>query len=141
MASGVGVSDEVVTLFSEMKLRSKYKLLQFRINDELSEIILEKEAPPGTEYSDFVAGLPGDDCRYAVFDFDYTLEDGGKRNKLCFIVWCPDAAKIKKKMIYASSKDALRKKLVGVHTEIQATDLDELDYDVVHDKVSSGGTK
>ncbi len=28
-----------------------------------------------------------DDCRYALFDFDYKLSDGGLRNKLLFIVW------------------------------------------------------
>ncbi len=48
----------------------------------------------------------------------------------------PDTAKIKQKMLYASSKDALRKKLVGIATEIQATDLSEIAYDVVLDKVS-----
>jgi len=39
-------------------------------------------------------------------------------------------------MVYASSKDALRKKLVGVAAEIQATDFSEVSYDVVLDKVS-----
>lgn len=48
----------------------------------------------------------------------------------------PDTSKIKQKMLYASSKDALRKKLVGIATEIQATDLSEITYDVVFDKVS-----
>jgi hypothetical protein len=28
-----------------------------------------------------------DDCRYAVYDFDYKLADGGERSKLLFIVW------------------------------------------------------
>jgi cofilin len=39
-------------------------------------------------------------------------------------------------MLYASSKDALRKKLVGIASEIQATDLSEISYDTVLDKVS-----
>ena len=50
-------------------------------------------------------------------------------------------AKIKDKMLYASSKDALRKKLVGVHLEVQATDMDEVEYDEIYQKVSAGGTK
>ena len=48
----------------------------------------------------------------------------------------PDTSKIKSKMVYAASKDALRKKLVGVATEIQATDFSEVSYDVVLEKVS-----
>jgi hypothetical protein len=37
----------------------------------------------------------------------------------------PDTSKIKQKMLYASSKDALRKKLVGIGSEIQGTDFSE----------------
>jgi hypothetical protein len=52
------------------------------------------------------------------------------------VVRAPDSSKIKQKMLYASSKDALRKKLVGIATEIQATDLSELSHDAVLEKVS-----
>jgi cofilin len=38
-------------------------------------------------------------------------------------------------MIYASSKDGLRKKLDGVYTEIQATDLSEVSHETVLEKV------
>ena len=38
-------------------------------------------------------------------------------------------------MIYAASKDALRKQLVGVAVEVQATSPDEIDYDSVLSKV------
>lgn len=40
-------------------------------------------------------------------------------------------------MLYASSKDALRKKLVGVGTEIQATDSSEISHETVLEKVKS----
>jgi hypothetical protein len=33
--------------------------------------------------------------------------------------WCPDTAKVKKKMLYSSSFDALKKSLVGVQKYIQ----------------------
>jgi hypothetical protein len=48
----------------------------------------------------------------------------------------PDTAKIKQKMIYAASKDGLRKKLDGVYTEIQCTDLAEVSHETVLDKVN-----
>ncbi len=47
----------------------------------------------------------------------------------------PDSAKLKRKMLVASSKDAFRKKLVGIGSEIQASDLSEIDQAVVLDKV------
>ena len=52
----------------------------------------------------------------------------------------PDSAKVKSKMLYASSKDAIRKKLVGVANEIQATDAAEVSYDTVLDRVHSHST-
>ena len=42
----------------------------------------------------------------------------------------PDDAKIKQKMLFASSKDALRRALVGIAAEIQATDFSEVAEEV-----------
>jgi len=44
-------------------------------------------------------------------------------------------------MLYAASKDAIKKKLNGIQEEMQATDWDEVDYDCILKKVSAGGTK
>lgn len=38
----------------------------------------------------------------------------------------PDNARIKNKMVFASSKDALRRSLDGIGAEVQATDYDEV---------------
>lgn len=48
----------------------------------------------------------------------------------------PDDSKVKQKMLYASSKEAIRKALVGISTEIQGTDLSEVSYDTVLEKVA-----
>lgn len=53
---------------------------------------------------------------------------------MLFSLRCPDKAKIKHKMVYTSSKDSLRKKLVGVATEIQATDEAEISKDAVEER-------
>lgn len=38
----------------------------------------------------------------------------------------PDEAKVKQKMVYAGSKEAIRRRLVGIAAEVQATDLSEV---------------
>lgn len=48
----------------------------------------------------------------------------------------PDDAKIKNKMLYASSKDALRRALVGIAIEIQGTDASEVAYEALLDKAT-----
>ena len=47
----------------------------------------------------------------------------------------PDTAKIRSKMIYASSKDAFKRDLDGIQVEIQATDFSEVEEQVFIDKV------
>lgn len=41
----------------------------------------------------------------------------------------PEHASIRSKMVYASSKDVIRRALVGIGSEIQATDADEISYE------------
>lgn len=41
----------------------------------------------------------------------------------------PDDAKVKQKMLFASSKDALRRALVGLAVEIQGSDYSEVAYE------------
>jgi len=38
-------------------------------------------------YDEFVAELPGESCRYAIYDFEYEKGNDGKRNKIVFISW------------------------------------------------------
>ncbi|KAG8706853.1 cofilin [Ceratobasidium sp. 395] len=106
------------------------------MSKDLKEIVVLKKSE-STDYEDFIKDLPEDDCRWAVYDFAFE-KDGGKRNKLVFYIWSPDSAKIKAKMVYASSKDVLRKALVGISTEMQGTEYDEVDHKTVLDKASRG---
>ena len=45
----------------------------------------------------------------------------------------PETAKVKSKMVYAGSKDALTRAFVGVGTKIAATDMSELTETIVID--------
>jgi cofilin len=135
MASGVAVDDECINKFQELKLGHSLRYILYKLNNDNTSIVIEKTAPASASYNEFVNELPKDDCRYAIYDFQFDLE-GGRRNKILFILWAPDSAKIKSKMLYTSSKADLRKKLVGVATEIQATDASEIDFDYVLEKAS-----
>ncbi|KAI9278604.1 actin depolymerizing factor [Phascolomyces articulosus] len=134
MSSGVAVNSECLELFQEFKLRKKYKYIIFKLSDDNKEIVVEKTAPETATYDEFLQCLPADEPRYAVYDFDYEKPDAGARNKITFYSWIPDTSKIRAKMLYASSKDALRKNLVGLAIEIQGTDFSEVDYETILDK-------
>ena len=59
--------------------------------------------------------LPADEPRYLVMDWDVENDDGCQMSKIFFVSWVPDTCKAKTKMLYASSKQALRNALEGVH--------------------------
>ncbi|RIB09757.1 cofilin [Gigaspora rosea] len=138
-SSGVSASDECMEVFQDLKLKKKYKYILYKINDskDRTEIVLDR-AEEKASYEEFKNVLVGElnvDPRYAVFDFDYEKPGEGQRNKLVFFSWVPDNARVHTKMLYASSKDAIRKKLVGVGIEVQGTDPEEVDYSAVLEKV------
>lgn len=110
----------------------------YKINDAKTEIVVEEEGSTDS-YDTFLGKLPENDCRYAVYDFEYEISNGeGKRSKLVFFTWSPDTAPVRSKMIYASSKDSLRRALTGISTEIQGTDFSEVAYESVLERVSRG---
>jgi len=135
MASGVKVNDACVEAYQDLKLKKSSRYVIFKVNADNTEIVVDKVAPTTATYAEFKHDLPDDDTRYAVYDFPFTLE-GGLRNKILFVVWAPDTAKLKRKMIIAASKEAFRKKLVGIGAEIQATDRSEIEESSVLEKVA-----
>jgi cofilin len=130
MASGVSVHPECVELFNDIKLKHNHRYLVYALTDDLRQIRVLKTAPVTATYDEFVEDLKEAEekreCRYGVFDAEYELQNGEKRSKLVFFLWSPDSSKVKQKMVYTSSKDALRKALVGVGKDLQANDHGDL---------------
>lgn len=85
-SSGVGVNSECLEVFQALKLRKKSKYIIFKLNKDKTEIVVEK-AVTSTNYDDFIADLPETECCWAVYDFEFTNEEGNLRNKLLFISW------------------------------------------------------
>jgi cofilin len=136
MASGVRVDDDCKTAFQEVKLGHKYRYIVFKLTDDLKQIVVERKAEPSATYEDFTKEMKeaeaAQECRYAIFDVPYETVDGQPRNKICFFMWSPEQAKIKQRMVYSSSKDALKKALgEGIGKEIQANDHGDLEFSCV----------
>nr|ACO09486.1 Cofilin-2 [Osmerus mordax] len=127
MASGVTVTDEVAEVFNDMKVRKaqaneeekkkRKKAVLFCLSPDKKNIILEA----GRE---ILQGQVGD-CRYALYDATYEAKET-KEEDLVFIFWAPENAPLKSKMIYASSKDAIKKKFTGIKHEWQVNGLEDI---------------
>ncbi|KAG5018038.1 hypothetical protein JHK87_013893 [Glycine soja] len=131
--TGMWVTDECKNSFMDMKWKKEHRYIVFKIDEGSRLVTVDKLGGPTEGYDDLTASLPTDDCRYAVFDFDFVTVDNCRKSKIFFIAWSPTASRIRAKILYATSKDGLRRALDGISYELQATDPTEMGFDVIRD--------
>lgn len=145
MASGIAVSDACKTAFGELLKDRKHRAVFLKISDDFKEVVVDRVLPPGdgnpeADYAAFLKEIPEVDCRYILYDFEYQMQDITK-NRVVMLLWSPEYSKIKAKMMYASSKQAVLNTLEGIQTQIQGTDLDEIDYKAIKDHIAATSVK
>ncbi|RRT35652.1 hypothetical protein BHE74_00055485 [Ensete ventricosum] len=109
------------------------------VNDDCKLKFLELKAKRTYRfiiYDDFTASLPTNECRYAIYDFDFVTEENCQKSKIFFIAWSPDTSRVRSKMLYASSKDRFKRELDGIQVELQATDPTEMGLDVIRGRAN-----
>ncbi|CAL9007126.1 unnamed protein product [Prunus brigantina] len=127
----MAVHDDCKLKFLELKAKRNHRFIVFRIEEKIQQVVVEKVGGPDESYDDFAASLPADECRYAVYDFDFTTNENCQKSKIFFIAWAPDTARVRSKMLYASSKDRFKRELDGIQVELQATDPSEMSLDII----------
>ena len=117
----------MITTFNDFKLkRTSFRFLVMKI--EKNEVVLEKgvdKVDSATWYDDFCAEYLKDTPAYVAIDFDYKTTDGRDADKVILLSWIPDTAKIKQKMSYAGTKEAVKSALQGIAINLNATDMAE----------------
>jgi len=127
MSSAVGVDDECIAAYKAIQSKSSsltnLQSVTFKIQDE--KIVVDSPLAPYTQFDEWVGRLPQDEPRYILVDHVYESADGRPMKKLLFVFYCSDDIGVKQKMLYASSKDNLKRKLGGV-TALEISELSEL---------------
>ena len=86
-ASGMAVHDDCKLKFLELKAKRTYRFIVYKIEEKQKQVIVEKLGEPAQSYEDFTASLPADECRYAVYDFDFVTEENVQKSRIFFIAW------------------------------------------------------
>ncbi|RRT70159.1 hypothetical protein B296_00003056, partial [Ensete ventricosum] len=155
-SSGMGVAEDCRDTFLELQRKKTHRYVIFKIDEKRKQVIVEKTGDATESYDDFMASLPENDCRYAVYDFDFhfylvlhllllfstpvhllALQFKGIIvffSHVISAIRSPSVSRIRAKMLYATSKDRFRREMDGVHYEIQATDPSELDLEILRDR-------
>ncbi|URE13540.1 ADF [Musa troglodytarum] len=135
-ASGMAVNDDCKLKFLELKAKRTYRFIIFKIDEKQKQVVVEKLGEPNLTYDDFTTSLPTNECRYAIYDFDFVTEENCQKSKIFFIAWSPDTSRVRSKMLYASSKDRFKRELDGIQVELQATDPTEMGLDVIRGRAN-----
>jgi len=136
--SGVELDAECKVVYDEVQSKKKHRYVTFMIDG--GKIKIDKIGDRENNYDQFLEDLfvkdgDADDCRYAIYDYEYVVHSQGtepsNRSRLFLVSWCPDSARIKKKMVYSASFDSLKKAFTGVQKIIQANGADEVEQTYV----------
>ena len=93
--SGIEVDEEVTGLYNDMKLRSTYKWITFKIENRKKIVVAESRPgnPSLTEDKDKAAwnelanSLTDNNPRYILYDMDTKHPDGRNIKKIFFMFW------------------------------------------------------
>lgn len=127
--SGVSIDPSCIDVYNKIKT-CKTKCCLFKINDQGNKIIPVEESqlkysrnPNPENFEKFTSLFSSKQCVYAVYNVSLACQsDSGLktvREKIVFITWAPSSAKIKDKMLLASSSAALKKSCVGMAHDMQ----------------------
>ncbi|XLU27241.1 hypothetical protein S245_063307, partial [Arachis hypogaea] len=86
-ASGMAVHDDCKLWFLELKTKRTHRFIVFKIEENQKQVIVEKLGEPAQGYKDFAACLPPNECRYAIYDFEFLTEGNIPKSRIFFIAW------------------------------------------------------
>eukprot|EP00613_Pedinella_sp_CCMP2098_P010776 CAMPEP_0171653688 /NCGR_PEP_ID=MMETSP0990-20121206/39703_1 /TAXON_ID=483369 /ORGANISM="non described non described, Strain CCMP2098" /LENGTH=137 /DNA_ID=CAMNT_0012233155 /DNA_START=286 /DNA_END=699 /DNA_ORIENTATION=- len=127
--TGITVPDDVVNGFNDFKLkRTAFNYVTFKIDGDVVAAADKIESP---DFDDFLAVLPENEPRFCVLDFKYETADGRPTDKVVFVSWIPDTCKVREKMKYSGTKEAVKSAFVGISVNINATDMSEVTAELI----------
>ena len=83
----MGVADHINNCFMKLKLKKVYRYVILKIDENKREVVVKKTDGPAESYDDFTAPLPENDCRYAVYDFDFVTSENCQKSQIFFLAW------------------------------------------------------
>lgn len=83
----MAVNDECKLKFLDLKAKRTYRFIVFKIDETLKQVIVDKLGEPTQSYEDFTASMPANECRYAIYDFDFVTVENCQKSKIFFIAW------------------------------------------------------
>jgi len=125
------INDDCIKSFNTLKLRKTLNYIVFKISEGWDSIVIESSGDSTHTHQQLLDSLPENEPRYLVMNYDFDKGLDGKRSKTVCIFWCPIAASVKSRMIYASARANIKNALEGIQVSIQAANVDNISEDEI----------
>jgi cofilin len=144
--SGVKLDDACKIKYDEVQKKHMHRFVTFHIKDD-KEICVDKVGARDSTFDDFIDAVKqkdggSEDCRYAILDYEFKLEAQGteaaQRDAILLVMYVPENSRVKKKMLYSSSFDYLKKELSGVKKSFNINDEADLNEQFIKEKAMDG---
>lgn len=154
--SGIKCHGDCTAVFCELEKKNlDYIIMKIEKNNGVDKVVVRKKAEKGS----CVAAVGGPDkdgvpaiwsefsremCEdkegiaYGCAYISYPTKDGRTTDKLIFVFWCLEDARIAPKMTYSSTKLPTSRKIKSVSETIHCADKDEISYKEVLKQVAKG---
>eukprot|EP01113_Clastostelium_recurvatum_P043079 TRINITY_DN7068_c0_g2_i3.p1 TRINITY_DN7068_c0_g2~~TRINITY_DN7068_c0_g2_i3.p1 ORF type:complete len:158 (+),score=23.25 TRINITY_DN7068_c0_g2_i3:104-577(+) len=129
------VSDECIHMYNAIQKGQHYRWVTFKLNDEGTEIVVDRYGDSDSTFSSFMGSVPAQDTRWCLFDLQFrTLST--TRSKLIFVTWVPDsitrgtlkeAARVKTNGVLWTG--TMKKLMPGVVCMLQANDVSDVAWE------------
>ncbi|KAF2070912.1 hypothetical protein CYY_007778 [Polysphondylium violaceum] len=137
MSSGVQISSECVPVFNDsLKLGKSIRAIFYKLDQKSEKITVEKTIPRQETNFEIIVGELPEEPRYVIIDYEYMSQDNVTKSKIIFLSWCPKGTPIRARMLHASSLQSIRRALIGINFEIQASDVSGCSHEVFLEKIN-----
>merc|ERR1719362_579403 len=138
----IGPTEDLLKIYSFLQLKKKgdkpkavkwftAKIKDDKIVEDVKGMLMteEKEMTNDEAHAAFTTALKASgEPRYGACDY---------KNKVYFVSYIPDTAKVRQKMKYSSVRESLKSQLQGVSFDLQATDEGEISKDTFDGKIKA----
>ena len=139
--SGINIEEECLTLSRgvfDRKKPEQYGVFEFGNNNLTVCGIGSKQDSPKNIWNEFCSILPNNETRYAVYNFKYVSpQDDITREKKLFIMWAPENAKTKDKLIVTMHAKDVHNRLASGAINIQANELADVSYNSILKRIET----
>mmetsp|Transcript_15088 Transcript_15088/g.2165 ORF Transcript_15088/g.2165 Transcript_15088/m.2165 type:complete len:94 (-) Transcript_15088:272-553(-) len=92
MEIGIQPTNESLQSYDDLKNKKTSRYIIFKADKD--NVLVDKIGARESTYAQFIEDLSPNEPRFCVFDYHYEFDDGRKTEKLVYIFWCPDTAKV-----------------------------------------------